>query len=331
MLYAHRTFELARAAGGALERCFLGDVLAEQRRFAGRSQLVEVFAQAQDDLLGVQYLPRGIRGTVLGAAPALDARVGLQGVDARNVLSRIEAEILVARERRNAAEARAAQEHGDGAERQVQMLGVWNQGKESQQRERVQPPIRPPGRARPGQPQAEQVGDHEQEDQRRNHARFGRYRSQPLGPHRKTPHEQPGDRDGHHNRPHGHEIEIETAKAAGGIEKPDAEPAGDVVDGDRREGAKPPEDEGVRQSRQRPPANHLALRHHFPQELANARAQREEREIGGGARAADHAHDPPQAHPEQPNRGGHQGNQNRRFGPGCLGHGAPNRSVLNLA
>ena len=35
----------------------------------------------------------------------------------------------------------AAQEHRHRAERQVQVLGVWNQGQENQQRQRVQPPV----------------------------------------------------------------------------------------------------------------------------------------------------------------------------------------------
>ena len=41
---------------------------------------------------------------MLGAAAAFHAGVGLQRVDAGDVLAGIEAEILVARERRNAAE-----------------------------------------------------------------------------------------------------------------------------------------------------------------------------------------------------------------------------------
>ena len=40
------------------------------------------------------------------------------------------------------AEARRAQEHGDRAERQVQVLGVRNQRQEDQQRQGVQPPVR---------------------------------------------------------------------------------------------------------------------------------------------------------------------------------------------
>ena len=82
VLDAHRALELAAAAGGALERRLLGDVLAEQRRFAAGAELVQVTAQAQDDFLGVEHLARVVGRAVLGAAAALHARVGLQRVDA---------------------------------------------------------------------------------------------------------------------------------------------------------------------------------------------------------------------------------------------------------
>ena len=45
--------ELAGSAGGALERGFLGDVLAEKRLFAGRAEFVQVAAHAERDFFGV--------------------------------------------------------------------------------------------------------------------------------------------------------------------------------------------------------------------------------------------------------------------------------------
>src|ERR1035437_3012024 len=132
MLYAHRTLELARSAGGAVERSLFGNALAEQRRFASRPELAEVSPQTENDLLRVQDLSGVVGRAVLRAASALHARVGLQRVNAGDVLARIQPEVLFAGERRNAAESLAPQEHGDGAERQVQVLGAGDQRKEGQ-------------------------------------------------------------------------------------------------------------------------------------------------------------------------------------------------------
>ena len=57
-----------------------------------------------------------------------------------DVLAGVEAEILVARQRRNLAETVAPQKDRHRTQRQVQMLGVRNQRQEDQQRQRVQPP-----------------------------------------------------------------------------------------------------------------------------------------------------------------------------------------------
>src|ERR1035441_6828574 len=125
MLNPHRALEFASAAGGALKRRLLGDVLAEQRRFIGRAEFIEVIAHPENDLLRVEHLPGIGRGAVFGAAPALHATEGLQGVDAREILARVEAEIFVASEWRNAAEALPLEKHRRGTKHQVQMFGVW--------------------------------------------------------------------------------------------------------------------------------------------------------------------------------------------------------------
>ena len=79
---------------------------------------------------------------MLRAAAALDAGERLQRDDLRDVLAGVEAEILVADQRRNAAETAARQEDRGRAQQQVQMLGMRNQWQEDEQRERVQPPVR---------------------------------------------------------------------------------------------------------------------------------------------------------------------------------------------
>ena len=191
MLYPHRTLKFAAAARGALEGRLFADVLAQQRRFVAGAEFVEVIAQPQDDLFRVEHLARVGRGTVLGAAPALHAREGLQRVDARHVLARVQSEILVAGERRNPAEALPLQEHRRRTQHQVQMLGVRNQRQEDQQRQRVQPPHALPGQRFLVHPQPGQIRRHQREDQERDEARFGRHLPQPHRPHHEAPHEQP--------------------------------------------------------------------------------------------------------------------------------------------
>jgi hypothetical protein len=100
VLDADRALELACAAGGALEDGFLRVVLAEQRFFGGGAEVVEVGADAEDDLFGVEELAGVGGGAVLGAAAALDAGVGLQADELGEVLAGDEAEVFIAGERR---------------------------------------------------------------------------------------------------------------------------------------------------------------------------------------------------------------------------------------
>ena len=104
---------------------------------------VEVGAGAEDDLFGVEDLAGGGGGTVLGAAAALDATVGLEGDDLGEVFAGGEAEvfdILVRRERRDSGEAVALEEDGEGREDEVQVLGVRDERQEDEQGEGVRPP-----------------------------------------------------------------------------------------------------------------------------------------------------------------------------------------------
>src|SRR5579884_57951 len=97
VLDADRALVFAASAGGALERGLLGNMRPEQWRLARRAVLLQVAAQAQNDLLRVEHLAGVERRAVLGAASAFDARERLQRVDAGHVLARHEPEILVAR------------------------------------------------------------------------------------------------------------------------------------------------------------------------------------------------------------------------------------------
>ena len=62
---------------------------------------------------------------------------------------------------------------------------------------------------------------------------------------------------------------------------------------------KSPEHEGVRQPGKRALLDHLALQHHFPQKLADARPERRQLEIRRGARTANHVQDLAEAPPEE--------------------------------
>ena len=60
---------------------------------------------APENFLGVEQLSGVVGRAVLGAAAAFHAGIGLQRVDAGDILAGIQAEILIAFERRNPAEA----------------------------------------------------------------------------------------------------------------------------------------------------------------------------------------------------------------------------------
>ena len=160
VLDADRTLEFARAAGGAFVGGFQGEgasvnpglrsetwgthfrggaEVGEQRDFGVRAEGVEVGARAKDDLLGVEDLAGGGGGTVLGAAAALDATIGLQCDDPGEVAAGDEAEIvgihvLITGERRDGRKAFALEEDGEGREDEVQVLGVRDERKEDEQR-----------------------------------------------------------------------------------------------------------------------------------------------------------------------------------------------------
>ena len=79
-----------------------------------------------------------------------------------------------------------------------------------------------------------------------------------------------------------------------------------MVQRDQREGAKSPENEGVREARQRTLADHFALQQNFRDEIPDAFAERSELEIGIRLGLADLAHDSAEAQPESAGRRGQQ-------------------------
>src|SRR5262249_6579975 len=121
MLDSHRALVFTRAAGGALERRFLGNMARQQRLGSGLPVIVQLVPYAARVLLGVQSLARIVRRAVLGTAPALDAGVGLQGHKPGNILSRVQSEIFVVRKWRNFAEPVAFEKNRRRTQDQMQV------------------------------------------------------------------------------------------------------------------------------------------------------------------------------------------------------------------
>src|ERR1700731_4736715 len=107
MLNAHRALVLAGGGGSALEGGLLRVVRTQQGLLRVRSQVVQIAAHPEDDLLRVEDLAGIRRRAVFGAAPALDAGICLQRDELGDVLARDQAEVFIARERRDAAELTA--------------------------------------------------------------------------------------------------------------------------------------------------------------------------------------------------------------------------------
>src|SRR5688572_31911360 len=116
MLDADRALKFAGAAGGALEHSLLRNVGTDQGLIASGSKFVEVIADTQNNLFWVKFLSRVVSGTVFGAAAAFDAGEGLQGRELCDVFAGVQAEIVVARQRWDLAEAWAFQENGHRTE-----------------------------------------------------------------------------------------------------------------------------------------------------------------------------------------------------------------------
>ena len=83
---------------------------------------------------------------------------------------------------------------------------------------------------------------------------------------------------------------------------------------------KSPENEGVRQPRQRTLFDHLPLQHDFPQKLPDPRPQRRQLEIRRGARTANHIEDLAETPPEEGQRSEENYDKYSPFQPGCVGH-----------
>src|SRR5260370_14827606 len=183
------------------------------------------------------------------------------------------------------------------------MVGGRNQRQEYEQRERVRTPQRCGGFA---QPERREIGDQQGENEQRDEAGFVRDRAEPLGAKHEAPESE--TRDGNRDRDgeRGGEIEVESSENSVAREEMQADALREVVDGDEREGAESPEDEGVRESGQRALADHCALQQHFPDEVANAPSGRLQSKFRILLGAQDGSPDFAESQPEAESRTGGQ-------------------------
>jgi hypothetical protein len=306
MLNANRTLELTRAAGGALKWRNEWVVLAKERLRGRGSEFVQVAAQSQDDFLWVERLAGVGCGAVFGATAALYAGVRLQGDEAREVRAGDEAEVFIACERRDATKAATREEYGGGAEDQVEMFGVGNNGQEDQQSERVQPPEHGNCRAARGNEEGGEVGDHQKKDEKSDETGFpGEFRSEPARPDQEPANEEAKDADGAAQSKCRGEPEVKAPPKAVRRKKANPEAHRSVVQGNQDEGAESPEDKGMGQAREWPLADDFGLAEDLGNELPNAAADWSELEIGVLFRMEDAAKDRPESLPEE--RAGSEG------------------------
>ena len=287
-----RALKLAAAAGGALEGCLHREVFCwwivgrffrsfdQQRRIGACAKLVQVSAQAEDDLFGIEYLSGRRCRTVFGAASALYTAISLQRDELRDIFPRHQSKVLISGQWRNLREAIALQENSQRAQHQMQVFGMRNQWQEDEQSQRVCPPKRlDRDRAFCGKERAK-VGHHQQEYEGRDEARLIRdLLAQPDRTYEKSTHEEGSDRHGDQDCPKSGETKVEPSDDAPRRQKTQSHSNSEVVQRDQRKGQESPEDEGMGDPRSRPLFDHLSLAKDLPEELPYASAKRMQAEI----------------------------------------------------
>src|SRR5436305_13196275 len=98
MLNSDRALVLASAAGSALEDGLFRDMPGQQRFVSAGSFVIQVVPHSERDLFRVENLSGVVSRAMLRTAPALDARIGLERDQLRDVLAGIDSEVFVSRE-----------------------------------------------------------------------------------------------------------------------------------------------------------------------------------------------------------------------------------------
>src|SRR5579864_620509 len=209
---------------------------------------------------------------MLAATAALDTSVGLQRNQLRHVLARIEAEVFVADQRRNLAEAIALQEHRNRAQHQMKMLGVRNQRHEHEEGDGVRPPQCPA--LLPSRHERSEVGRHQRENEKSDEQGFVGDGFQPAGPDDKAAKREARNPDGNSDAEQRRKQEIKSTHPAVAREQLDVQTFAEVIEGDQGERAEAPEYERVGDSRQRALPDYFSLQQNFPDEVPNTPADR---------------------------------------------------------
>ena len=241
----------------------------------------------------------------------------MEAGQAREVSAGHEAEVLIARERRNVAKSAAGEKDGERAEEQVEVLGVGDDGQKEEQSECVRPPEDAGGGAGVGDEKCRQIGDHQDEDQQGDQAGFpGELLSQPARADKEAPDRQGRDAHSTGGGKERGQVEVPAAHGSARREEAEAQRLGAMVERNQSEGAKGPENGGVSEAWQRALTNYLGLKKDFPYEVANARTDGKKVKIRVLFRGEDPAEHNGKATPEEGNRGGGQSEEEKYLSEG---------------
>ena len=175
----------------------------------------------------------------------------------------------------------AREKDGDRAQDQVQVLGMRNERQKDQDTKRMGPPESACHGRSGRNGEGREVGDHQREDEERNHAGFvGDLSSQPYRTHEEAAYKESGDGDRYQQREDRSKPEVEATNVAIGIEEAKPEAGREVVQRDESEGEEAPEDEGVCEAGKRALLDDLGLAEHLPEEVPDPPADRSDVEVG---------------------------------------------------
>src|SRR5271157_1180090 len=134
----------------------------------------------------------------------------------------------------------------------------------------------------------------------------GELLSKPAGPQQKAADEKAQNSDGTGEGKKTCKVVVEAAKSSSGVKEWNAQPNGEVVEGDDYKSAEPPENKGMSNAGQRPLANHFGLAKNLPQKVPDTLADGEEVEVRVLFRGQNLVEDGAEPLPEHRTRGENQ-------------------------
>ena len=213
VLDADGTLVFARAARGALKDGVLRNDASRAAALRSRCRIRSGNREGPARFLWVEFFAGVVGGTVFGAAAALDARIGLQRDDLRDVFAGVQTEIFVAGERRNLAEAAAPQKNRSGLRTRCRCLVCGISGRKMAASSVWSPPVDAARRSSlRSQPHAGQIGDHQKKISSAMTPDSRRDLAQPARAHDETADDESGDRDRDSDGEHGGETRNRTSE-----------------------------------------------------------------------------------------------------------------------